>query len=230
MLHVPFVVVPADGVPRSISVLAVAGRYCWNHTDRMTSAVSQPYDSCVFAISRVGTPHWARVDRGEYPRFTSIVMYWIPSRMVTFDETSLVDVFSDVGTHDEVPVFLTSKTIPVTRTSERKRERIFFIGKCYILKSGAIIPIPARLARNEKSPSPTTMTPAEAKNRGAYRDCENEIELKERSASTGNVPSAKASMMIAPEKKDPLASDAICIDCVKPHGRKKVATPIRIGT
>ncbi len=98
-----------------------------------------------------------------------------------------------------------------------------------MLKIGLIIPRPARPARNEKAHSPMTTTPAEAKKSGAWRDFENETELKERRAKTGSVPIANVNIMSEPERNDPLASEATCIDWVKPQGRKNVVTPIRIG-
>ncbi len=57
--HTPSVVSQDFGVPRSTSVLPVGGRYAWYLADRMTSDVSQPYDSLVFAIIFVGIPHFA---------------------------------------------------------------------------------------------------------------------------------------------------------------------------
>lgn len=97
------------------------------------------------------------------------------------------------------------------------------------MKIGRTIPSPASPARKANIHSPMTTTPAEAKKSGACRDFENDTELKERRASTGNVPIANASMMSDPEMNDPLASDATCIDCVNPHGRKNVEIQIRIG-
>ena len=48
-------------------------------------------------------------------------------------------------------------------------------------------------------------------------------------ARTGNVPSAKESIDKPPFKKLPVESVYICIDCVKPQGKKKVATPTNTG-
>lgn len=146
----PSVVSPDLGVPRSTSVLPVGGRYAWYFADRITRDVSQPYDSFVLAMIFVGIPHFAVVVWGEYPCFTSIVIYCIPSFIVTFDdgETSVestwglleycvvfwllvlfwaipcVVVFTFIGV---VFWFLRTRTIPRTRINEIKMERIFFI-------------------------------------------------------------------------------------------------------
>ena len=80
------------------------------------------------------------------------------------------------------------------------------------MKIGRIIPSPASPARKAKTQSPMTTTPDEAKKSGACRDFENVTELKERRAKTGSVPIANVSMMSEPERKDPLARLATCID------------------
>ncbi len=54
-------------------------------------------------------------------------------------------------------------------------------------------------------------------------------ELKLTRARTGKVPSAKASMVRPPRKKLPVVKVYSCIDCVKPQGKKKVATPTSKG-
>ena len=54
-------------------------------------------------------------------------------------------------------------------------------------------------------------------------------ELKLKSARTGRVPSANASMVNPPFMKFPVESVNNCIDWVNPHGKKKVAIPTRNG-
>ena len=97
------------------------------------------------------------------------------------------------------------------------------------MKIGRIIPSPAIPASNANIQSPMTTTPADAKKRGACRDFEKEIELKERRARTGNVPIAKDSMISNPERKDSLVRAPTCIDWVNPQGRKNVEIQTRIG-
>lgn len=77
---------------------------------------------------------------------------------------------------------------------------------------GGIIPSPESPAIRAKSQSPITITPAEAKKSGACRDFENSIELTERRARIGSVPMENASIMSDPERNDPLAKAATCID------------------
>ena len=48
-------------------------------------------------------------------------------------------------------------------------------------------------------------------------------------ASTGNVPSAKESIVSPPLRKLPVVSAYNCIDCVKPQGKKNVAKPTKRG-
>lgn len=81
----------------------------------------------------------------------------------------------------------------------------------------------------EKVPRPITTIPTDLKKRGAYFDLENDADPKERRARTGNVPSAKNSMRENPPINEPLERAEICIDCVKPHGRKNVPIPINSG-
>ena len=54
-------------------------------------------------------------------------------------------------------------------------------------------------------------------------------EPKERSASTGSVPSANESMVSAPVEKLPVVKEYSCMDCVNPQGKKNVATPRSAG-
>ena len=54
-------------------------------------------------------------------------------------------------------------------------------------------------------------------------------ELKLTSASTGRVPSAKASIVSPPFQKLPVDKVYICIDWVNPQGRKNVAIPTKSG-
>ena len=91
------------------------------------------------------------------------------------------------------------------------------------------MPSAARPPRSEKRPSPITMTPTEAKNRGACFDCVIDSEPNERRERTGSVPSAKKNMIRAPIRDEPLPRVATCIDCVKPQGRKNVTTPSTSG-
>lgn len=98
-----------------------------------------------------------------------------------------------------------------------------------MLNKGGMMPSPANPARNANNPSPITTTPADLKNKGAFFERANEAEPKDSKASIGNVPRAKDHMISIPDQNDPLDSAATCIDCVKPHGRKNVPTPIRIG-
>lgn len=79
------------------------------------------------------------------------------------------------------------------------------------------------------SPKNITTMPAVLKN---IADCAFlwiPTEPKLNRARTGSVPRAKADMMSAPATKLPVVRVYICIDCVKPHGRKNVAIPTRIG-
>jgi hypothetical protein len=64
----------------------------------------------------------------------------------------------------------------------------------------------------EKAPRPITTIPTDLKKRGAYRDFANDADPNERRASTGNVPSAKKSIIRRPERNEPLESADICID------------------
>lgn len=73
-------------------------------------------------------------------------------------------------------------------------------------------PNPASPESKAKSPSPITTTPADLKNSGAYLECANEEDPKDRSARTGNVPSTKPSIISIPDINDPLESAATCID------------------
>ena len=57
----------------------------------------------------------------------------------------------------------------------------------------------------------------------------NPTELKLTSASTGSVPRENTSIVNAPEKNEPVESARTCIDCVKPQGKKNVATPTSSG-
>lgn len=75
-----------------------------------------------------------------------------------------------------------------------------------------MIPNPASPESKAKSPSPITTTPADLKKSGACLECANEAEPKDKSASTGNVPSTKPSMINIPDINDPLESAATCID------------------
>jgi hypothetical protein len=81
-----------------------------------------------------------------------------------------------------------------------------------MLNNGLIIPIPARPERKAKIPSPTTTTPADLKKIVAYLDLENETEPKDKIASTGSVPSAKADIIRKPDINEPLDKADICID------------------
>lgn len=92
-----------------------------------------------------------------------------------------------------------------------------------------MMPSPANPARNANIPSPITTTPADLKNKGAFFERANEAEPKDRSVSIGNVPRAKESIISIPLQNDPLDSATTCIDCVNPHGRKNVPTPMRMG-
>ena len=56
-----------------------------------------------------------------------------------------------------------------------------------------------------------------------------EKELNESNPKTGSVPKANESMVNAPCIKLPVESATICIDWVKPQGKKKVTTPTRSG-
>ena len=91
------------------------------------------------------------------------------------------------------------------------------------------MPIPARFASKAKSPSPMTITPADLKKIGAYFVCANLNELNEISTSIGKVPSANIVIMRLPWSQDPLESAAICMDWVKPHGKKNVTAPMING-
>ena len=74
-----------------------------------------------------------------------------------------------------------------------------------------------------------TIKPAVLKNIPDFNECDNLTDVNEIRASTGKVPSTNTSMMIAPCRKLPLAIAFICMDCVKPQGRKKVSMPSSKG-
>ena len=74
-----------------------------------------------------------------------------------------------------------------------------------------------------------TISPAVLKNIPDLELFPTENELKLISESMGNVPSANESIVSPPVKKLPVERVYICIDCVKPQGRKKVAIPTRSG-
>ena len=74
-----------------------------------------------------------------------------------------------------------------------------------------------------------TINPAVLKNIPDFKERENFTDVKEIKASTGSVPSANTSIIRAPGKKLLLAIAFICMDCVKPHGRKKVSIPSNNG-
>ena len=98
-----------------------------------------------------------------------------------------------------------------------------------MLNSGLIIPSPASPARSANNPRPTTITPADLKNSGACFPCAKDADPNERSTSMGSVPIANASIIRSPDVNDPLPNAETCIDCVNPHGRKKVAKPRMSG-
>lgn len=75
-----------------------------------------------------------------------------------------------------------------------------------------MIPRLVKPVRSEKVPRPITTIPTDLKKRGAYCDFANDADQKERSASTGNVPSAKKSIREKPPINEPLESAEICID------------------
>jgi len=83
--------------------------------------------------------------------------------------------------------------------------------------------------RRENIPRPITTTPTDLKKRGACRDRANDTDPNERSANTGNVPSAKKSIIRSHQRNEPLESAEICIDWVNPQGRKNVPIPMSRG-
>ena len=91
------------------------------------------------------------------------------------------------------------------------------------------MPSPASPAKSANIPSPITTIPADLKNKGACFECAKDADPNERRDSIGTVPKAKANIMRSPDINDPLESATTCIDCVKPHGRKKVPKPIISG-
>ena len=94
---------------------------------------------------------------------------------------------------------------------------------------GLIIPKPTSPAKNANTPRPNTITPADLKKSGACLEWAKEAEPNDNSASIGSVPSANENIIRKPVVNDPLPSAATCIDCVNPHGKKKVPIPIKIG-
>lgn len=92
-----------------------------------------------------------------------------------------------------------------------------------------MIPSPANPASIAKIPSHKTTIPADLKKSGAYCDFANFSVLNERRARIGKVPSANDTIISHPLTNDPLESAVICMDCVKPQGRKNVAKPIIMG-
>ena len=92
-----------------------------------------------------------------------------------------------------------------------------------------MIPSPASPARSANNPKPITTTPADLKNSGACFECAKEADPNESKASIGNVPSANANIIKAPDMNDPLERATTCIACVNPQGRKNVPNPIARG-
>lgn len=88
-----------------------------------------------------------------------------------------------------------------------------------------MIPSPASPDKRANSPRPITTMPADLKNKGACLPWANEADPNEKNASIGNVPRANENIIKRPDRKDPLLSEATCIDCVKPQGKKNVAKP-----
>src|SRR4030043_1407856 len=94
---------------------------------------------------------------------------------------------------------------------------------------GGIAPAATRADRKLNIAKKITINPAVLKNIPDFKECENLTDVKEIRASTGNVPSVNISMIRPPCRKFPLAIAFICMDCVKPHGRKKVSIPSNNG-
>ena len=94
---------------------------------------------------------------------------------------------------------------------------------------GEIMPMETSAFIILKIPKNITTSPAVLKNTPDCAFLWMPSELKERSERTGKVPRAKASIIKLPCQKLPRVRVYICIDWVNPQGRKKVATPRRIG-
>ncbi len=94
---------------------------------------------------------------------------------------------------------------------------------------GLIIPAKISAICRLMRPKKRTTSPAALKNTPERALVWMPSELNDRSARTGNVPSANADIVSAPAQKSPVVSVYICIDCVNPHGRKKVAAPKSSG-
>lgn len=91
------------------------------------------------------------------------------------------------------------------------------------------MPSPTSPARKAKMPRPMTMMPADLKKTGANFVWANLNELNDTSTSIGRVPRTNMVMIKLPWSHDPLESAAICMDWVKPHGKKNVTAPTMNG-
>ena len=90
-------------------------------------------------------------------------------------------------------------------------------------------PITAKLFSKLKIANIITISPAVLKKIPDFELFLILNELKLMRASTGSVPNAKESMVRPPVKNPPVDKVYICIDCVKPQGKKKVTIPTKSG-
>lgn len=92
-----------------------------------------------------------------------------------------------------------------------------------------MMPIMTRLLIKLKIPKKITIRPAVLKKIPVLALLRILKELKLNRASTGKVPRANESIINDPVQKLPVDNAYICIDCVKPQGKKKVTIPTSNG-
>ena len=92
-----------------------------------------------------------------------------------------------------------------------------------------INPAATRAPKKLKSAKNKTINPAVLKKRLDCSPFASFIDAKLIRARIGNVPSAKTNIIVAPAIKLPVVNEYTCIDCVNPHGKKKVDVPNKIG-
>ena len=90
-------------------------------------------------------------------------------------------------------------------------------------------PATTKLFIKLNSANKMTMSPADLKKKPAYRLFLMLNELKLTKPRMGSVPNANEPIVRAPLRKLPVERVYICIDCVKPQGKKNVAMPTRKG-
>ena len=94
------------------------------------------------------------------------------------------------------------------------------------MKIGLIMPNTTRLLIRLQIANTTRIIPIVLNNSPEEEDFCILLPVILRSKRMGNVPNAKLSIVNHPTRKLPVDKVQICIDCVKPQGKKKVAIPI----